>query len=135
MYQQNAFHSSESKSAVRHGIGTGRSVEIEGLSSDSAAFVPPGMWADGSMLLHGQRQPSIVTGLGGGASGVAQESLVSKGVTPLKSDDSKMIDSLFGPSESKSVNPIKDDILTGFQGLSLDDGLGSDMWGKDLSQP
>ena len=135
LYQQNAFHSSESKSAVRHGIGTGRSVEIEGLSSDSAAFVPPGMWADGSMLLHGQRQPSIVTGLGGGASGVAQESLVSKGVTPLKSDDSKMIDSLFGPSESKSVNPIKDDILTGFQGLSLDDGLGSDMWGKDLSQP
>jgi hypothetical protein len=46
-------------------------------------------------------------------------------------DDSLMVDSLFGPSETN--NEAKN-LITGFQGLALGEGLGSDMWTKDLSQ-
>ena len=43
-----------------------------------------------------------------------------------------MVDSLFGPS--KAIGEEKS-LLTGFQGLSFgDDGLGSDMWSKNLPQ-
>lgn len=47
-------------------------------------------------------------------------------------DDSLMVDSLFGPSDGTSEEK---NLLTGFQGLSFgDDGLGSDMWSKNLTQ-
>ena len=48
-------------------------------------------------------------------------------------DDAQLIDSLFGPKDGGTSK--KDNILTGFQGLSLDEGLGSDMWGKEMAQP
>lgn len=48
-------------------------------------------------------------------------------------DDSLMVDSLFGPSD---VSNEEKNLLTSFQGLSFGgDGLGSDMWSKDLSEP
>jgi hypothetical protein len=56
-------------------------------------------------------------------------------VPALKSagkDDSRMVDSLFGPS-SESGNEEKN-LLPGFQGLSLEEGLGGDTWSKNLSQ-
>ncbi|CAB9497594.1 Far upstream element-binding protein 1 [Seminavis robusta] len=46
-------------------------------------------------------------------------------------DDSRMVDSLFGPTESGNDEK---DVLPGFQGLALGDGLGSEMWSKNLTQ-
>jgi len=48
-------------------------------------------------------------------------------------DESKMVDSLFGPPEGSSGE--EKCLLTGFQGLTLGgEGIGSDMWSNNVSQ-
>lgn len=106
-----------------------------------------------SMPLQGQQGTDLHLNSGGqqslgfglGVAGTSQEPRLSGGLLqesngaapalkPQGRDDSKMIDSLFGPSEV-STKSEKDNILAGFQGLSLDEGLSSDLWANDLSQP
>lgn len=126
------------------------------------SYVPPGMWGGqgGSPLARSNapdsdqygvnhmksRQPpelrmnsgtaGIGLGLGlpapGGTNSALRQNDASQNpvLNSPGRDDSQMVDSLFGPSEESTKEKS---LLTDFQGLSFGDGLGSDMWSKNLS--
>lgn len=127
----------------------------------TGGYVPPGMWSSqgGSPLARTNahdsdqygmnhmksRQPpelhmnSATAGMGlglglpaaGGTNSALRQNDASQNpvLNSPGRDDSQMVDSLFGPSEGSTKEKS---LLTDFQGLSFGDGLGSDMWSKNL---
>lgn len=123
------------------GAGTGQAKSSNSADRFASSSLPlQGQQRGGDLPLNSTSQQQIL-GFGRGASGSSQDPVLSGGLggsavpalKPQGKDDAQLIDSLFGPKHGGATK--KDNILTGFQGLSLDEGLASDLWGKDVSQP